>query len=57
MSTAKEIEEVLKLDTEKRFSYTFKRIAAYNCVWVIGDEAGFATYGDDNGNIVRYNER
>lgn len=52
MPTAKEIEEILKLDAERRFRYTIKRIAAYNCIWAIGDEAGFASYGDDNGNIA-----
>jgi hypothetical protein len=52
MPTEKEIEEILKLDAEKRFNYTIKRIADFQSVWVIGDEKGFATYIDDNGNLA-----
>ncbi|MBO9202786.1 MULTISPECIES: DUF2750 domain-containing protein [Niastella] len=52
MPSKKEIEEVLKLDAEKRFSYTIKRIADFEFVWAIGDQHGFANYGDDNGNVA-----
>jgi hypothetical protein len=52
MLSEKEIEEILKLDAEKRFSYTIKRIADFETVWAIGDEKGFANYGDDTGNIA-----
>lgn len=51
MPTVKEIEEVLKLDAEKRFRYTIKRIADWQSVWIIGTTNGLKTYSDDNGQI------
>lgn len=44
----KEIENVLKLNNEKKYEYFIKKIADYEEVWALKDDDGWATLGDED---------
>ncbi len=44
----KEIENVLKLNNEKKYEYFIKKIADSEEVWALKDDDGWATLGDDD---------
>jgi hypothetical protein len=50
--TEKQIQAIIKLDASGRYEYSIKKIADYEKVWVLGDDEGFVTYGDNKGNII-----
>jgi hypothetical protein len=52
MINKKELESVQKLDANKRFKYTIKRLSDFEDLWVLGDINGFVTYTDNIGNIL-----
>ncbi|SFD83702.1 Protein of unknown function [Chitinophaga sp. CF118] len=43
---------MIKEPADARFKYTIKRIADWEKLWVIGDGNVFATFSDDENNIV-----